>query len=80
MPRYFFHVVNGEFLPDALGVECATPDEVKAEAVIAAGEALKDQGLSVWKTGRWYMFVTDEENKTRLKLAFDAEDLTGDLS
>ncbi len=41
---------------------------------------LKDQGLKLWKTGRFYMFVADEQNKTRLKLAFDAEDLTGDLT
>lgn len=76
MSRYFFHVVNGEFLPDQVGFECATADDVKAQAVIATGEMLKDQGIKIWKTRRFYMFVTDDQNQTRLKLAFDAEDLT----
>ena len=80
MPRYFFHVVDGEFVPDTTGTECETADEVKAVAVRAAGEMIRDQGVQVWKTGRWYMFVTDEQNRTHLKLAFETEDLTGELS
>jgi hypothetical protein len=77
MPTYFFHVINGSFMPDELGTECATPEDVKNQAIIAAGEMLKDQGLGIWKTGRWDMFVADEQNKTHLKLSFTAEDLTG---
>jgi hypothetical protein len=80
MARYFFHVVNGEFMPDTEGAECATAEDVKAQAVITAGEILREQGLKVWSTGRFYMFVADDQNRTRLKLAFDAEDLTGELS
>jgi hypothetical protein len=80
MARYFFHVINGSFLPDTVGTECATEDAVKAAAVEAAGEMLRDQGLGLWKTGRWDMFVTDEKNKTHLKLSFTAEELTGTSS
>jgi hypothetical protein len=80
MARYFFHIVNGQFFPDSEGTECATADEVKAQAVIAAGEALQDQGFAFWHTGRWYMFVTDAGNNTKLKFSFEAEDLTGELS
>ena len=79
MTRYFFHVVNGSFNPDTVGIECADADEAKAQAVRAAGEMLKDLGLKVWGTNRWYMFVTDDDNRTQLKLAFDVEDLTGEL-
>ncbi len=80
MPRYFFHVVNSEFMPDPIGTECATPEDVKAMAVKAAGEMLNDQGLQLWTTGRWFMFVCDEHNKTLLKLSFEAVDMTGELS
>jgi hypothetical protein len=79
VPRYFFHVVNNHFIPDPTGIECATADEVKAQAVISAGSMLKEMGLDVWNTNRWYMFVTGEDNRTQLKLSFDAEDLTGEL-
>ena len=76
MPQYYFHVVNGEFLPYTEGVECPTLEEAKKQAVIAAGAMLKDQGLKLWKTKRYYMFVANEKNETCLKLAFDVEDLT----
>ena len=42
MPRYFFHVDDGRDIPDQEGVELAGPDEARAQAVIACGEALKD--------------------------------------
>lgn len=78
MARYFFHIVNSTFEPDTIGTECSSAEEVKSQAVKAAGEALRDQALAVWSTGRWYMFVADEQNMTRLKLEFTAEDLTAD--
>ena len=80
MPRFFFHVINGDFIPDAVGVECADGDAAKRQAVTIAGEMLRDQGLKLWRTGRFDMFVVDEQNKTQLKLSFEAEDLTGELS
>ncbi len=80
MPRYYFHVVNGEFMPDDLGHECANDEEVKAEAARTAGAMIRDQGLKLWKTGSWSMFVCDASNHTLLKLTFEAEDLTGTLS
>ncbi|NGP18460.1 DUF6894 family protein [Devosia aurantiaca] len=80
MPRYFFHVVNGEFLPDAEGMEIDALDRVKAEAIRVAGEMIRDQGFKLWQTGRYDMYVVDEQNRTQLKLSFEAEDLTGELS
>ena len=79
MPRYFFHVVNGHFMPDETGTECGSAAEVRARAVEAAGAMIQEQGFDLWKTGSWYMFVCDEANNTLLKLVFDAEDLTGQL-
>ena len=75
MPRYFFHVVDGEFIPDLNGMECATFEKAKDEAVRVAGAKLKDQGLKLWRTGRFDMFVCHEQNKTRLRLSFQAVDL-----
>lgn len=80
MPRYYFHVVNGDFFPDTEGMECATAEQIKAQAVEVAGSMLRDQGLMLWQTGRFDMFVCDEANKTHLRLSFKAEDLRGDLS
>lgn len=79
MPRFFFHVINGDFYPDNEGIECAKPEDVKANAVHIAGEMLKDQGLDLWRTQHYDMFVCDEQNKTHLRLTFHAEDLRGKL-
>ena len=80
MSRFFFHVINGDFIPDNEGMECRDAAEVKARAVEIAGAMLKDQGLTLWQTGRYDMFVCDGNNKTHLRLSFHAEDLKGDLS
>ena len=79
MARYFFHVVNGEFIPDLEGMDCKNGDAVKAEAVKIAGAMIHDQGENLWKTARLDMFVCDGKQKTHLKLSFCAEDLTGEL-
>jgi len=76
MSRYYFHVINGEFITDREGHECASLDEAKRYAVVVAGEMLKDQGLRIWKTRRYDMFVVDENGQTRLRVAFNVEDLT----
>jgi hypothetical protein len=76
MARFFFHVINGDFYPDTHGIECTKPEDVKQNAVRIAGEMLRDQGLALWRTRHYDMFVCDEANKTHLKLSFVAEDLS----
>ena len=44
MPRYFFHLKDGHEHLDRDGVELSGLDEVRTQAVIASGEALKDLG------------------------------------
>lgn len=78
VPHYFFHVVNGHLLIDRDGVDCATVHEARIEAVRAAGEMLKELGAQPWRVSHWYMFVTDEQNKTLFKLAFEVEDLSAE--
>ena len=76
MPHYYFHVVNGHFIPDNIGVVCASLNEAKAQAITSAGQMLNDQGLKTWQTGHWDMYVCDAQNKTLLKLSFTAEDVS----
>ena len=75
MSRYFFHVVNGEFIPDPHGMECSDEAKAKAEAVRIVGEMLKDQGIEMWKTKHFDMFVCDDKNQTLFKLSFAADEL-----
>jgi hypothetical protein len=76
LPLYFFHVVDGEFQVDATGTNCKGMFEVRHQAVKTAGEILADKG-GQFPTGlEWQMHVTDEANKTVLKLRFAAEEPT----
>ena len=70
MPRYFFHVHDGQDTPDEDGVELSGPDEAKGQAVIFAGEALRDKDGAFWNSGEWRMVVVDEAGATVCTLAF----------
>jgi hypothetical protein len=65
MARYFFHVHDGEDRPDDEGVELPGPEEARAEAVVATGEALRDLEGAFWDGGKeWRMTVTDSKGNT----------------
>ena len=65
MPRYFFHVHDGVDQPDTEGVEFPSPEEARAQAVTATGEALRDLDGAFWDGDReWRMTVTDWQHNT----------------
>jgi hypothetical protein len=74
MPRYFFHVMDGRAYVDNEGTELAGLDEVRSEAIRAAGEILADQGRAFWKGTKWQMTVADAAGDTVLTLRFSADD------
>jgi hypothetical protein len=74
VPLYFFHVVDGEFLVDATGTQCAGMSEVRHQAIKTAGEILADKGARFPNGLEWQMHVTNASNKTVLKLKFSAEE------
>jgi hypothetical protein len=51
MPRYFFNVYDGKDLPDSEGIELAGRNEAHRQAIITAGEMLResDRALSDWR-------------------------------
>jgi hypothetical protein len=75
MPRYFFHVIDGQFLVDTEGTECTDMAEVRSQAIQAAGQMLSDKGELLVNGQEWQMHVTDETRKTVFKLRFSAEEL-----
>ena len=44
MPRYFFHVIDGDEMLDTVGTVLAGETEARAEAIVVSGEMLKDLG------------------------------------
>ena len=60
MPLYFFHIHDGQYDHDDKGTELLGPDEARAQALVTAGEMLKDKGSQKWLGERWTMAVVDE--------------------
>ena len=73
MPRYFFHLRDGQELIDHDGTELAGADDARAHAVIHSGEILKDTGSKFWDGQEWRLWVTDEAGETVCSLRFTAE-------
>ncbi|PBB83582.1 hypothetical protein [Mesorhizobium sp. WSM3876] len=79
MPIYHFHVDNGEFNPDADGVELPDVNAARVEAVRAAGEMINDNKEAFWQhAAPWIMHVTDGENHLLFTLQFGAKIPSGD--
>jgi hypothetical protein len=53
VPRYFFHVHDSVDLLDNDGTELAGPDEARVQAVVTAGELLRDVGGRFWNSPEW---------------------------
>lgn len=77
MPRYFFHVRDSDEFIDDTGTEFPGADEARAQAVVAAGEMLRDLGPRFWNSGGWQMHVVDENGAGVCSLTFSAASRAG---
>jgi hypothetical protein len=73
MPRYFFHIIDGEEIIDNEGTVLADLDEARAEAIVVSGEMLKDLGGKFWGNGQWQIRVVDEAGDKVCALTFAAD-------
>ena len=75
MPRYFFHVRDGQDLPDTEGSELPDLRAVRDEALRSSGEMLCDtEGTAEFWTGHpWTMNVVSEHGRPVLTLRFSGE-------
>ncbi|TPI57674.1 MULTISPECIES: hypothetical protein [unclassified Mesorhizobium] len=74
MTTYYFHVDNGEFIPDGDGVDLPDLDAARQEAVRAAGEMINESKRSFWEgMTPWIMNMTDDENHLLFTLQFAAK-------
>jgi hypothetical protein len=74
MPRYFFHVSDGDDYPDLHGTELPDLSAARNEAVRFAGALLSDHGEKFWTSGEWTMRVANEDDLTLFQLTFFSTD------
>jgi hypothetical protein len=73
MPRYYFHVRDGETSIDNEGTTFTSSVAAKAQALILMGEILRDEGRNHWTEESWYLHVMDEHDETVCQLRFDSD-------
>lgn len=72
MPRYHFHVSDGDDVPDAQGTDLPDLAAVRVEALRYAGALLADAPEIFWSGEEWSMTVTDADQLTLFVLQFTA--------
>jgi hypothetical protein len=72
VPRYFFHVADGDDFVDLQGTELANLEAARREAVRLAGALLSDKPELFWASSEWVMRVTDAKNLTLFQLTLFA--------
>lgn len=74
VPRYYFHVKDGQDYPDLQGTVLAGPEEARREAVRFSGDLLCHGDPTFWSGTEWSMHVTDGSGKTIFTLLFVARE------
>jgi hypothetical protein len=65
MPRFYFHMEDGDTLLDETGAELRDIAAAKDEALQTSADVLKDglrAGAALWNGMPWQMWVTDKPN------------------
>jgi hypothetical protein len=72
MPRYFFDIRDGEFIPDPVGREFIDLEAARIQAVVISGELLKENPSRFWEGEEWQLEVRDETRRILFILTFMA--------
>ena len=70
LPRYHFNLYDGERDLDVDGIELASWQDARFEAIRYAGEVLKEDPKRIAQTGDWRMEVTDDVGLILYRLDF----------
>ncbi len=72
MPRYFFHIHDGQDYPDAEGTELPDLQAARVEAFRTSGELLRghEGSAEFWSGDDWTMNVMDEGGRPVFTLRF----------
>lgn len=73
--RYFFHLQDGLFKPDLVGIEHASLQAARSYAIDLAASVLAAQNGPTWETIDWQVTVADETGETVFTLNFFGETL-----
>jgi hypothetical protein len=62
MPRFYFHVQNGDTILDEMGIELPEVADVLHETAKATAELVAEADEKFWSSTAWKLWVTDQPN------------------
>ncbi|CAN5440093.1 hypothetical protein BH10PSE12_BH10PSE12_38460 [soil metagenome] len=74
MPRYHFHVKDGQDYQDLQGTLLPDLAAARREALRFTGALLGEEVNQFWEGTTWAMIVTDDKGNVLFNLAFQATD------
>jgi hypothetical protein len=74
MPRYFFDIRDGKFMPDDCGTDLPSLQAARVQAVAVAGELLRDDPEKFLDGDEWHIEVRDGDGLVLFTFAFVATD------
>ncbi len=63
MTHYFFDTENGDMIVDREGVDLASFQAARMEAVLLMGDLIRDREGEIWATGCLRLVVRDEDRR-----------------
>ena len=75
MPRYFFHLYDGQPELDLEGTELPDIYVAQSQAIQMSGEIMRDLGAKFWDGKNWRLEVADSGGRTLFIIHFSAEEL-----
>ena len=74
MARYFFHIQNGQEVPDETGTLLNSIADVRREAMMTVSDVLRGYEDEPWKRTDWSLRVTDEAGTSLFTLRFSMKE------
>ena len=72
MPKFFFDVTDGAFMPDVVGLELADIDAARAHAIALSVSLLTQYSPRFWKGEEWLIEARDDCGLALFTLCFRA--------
>ena len=71
MPRYFFHTQNSSRVTDTEGTNLADHQAARHEAILTAGQLMRDGVNAFWGTRPWSVTVTNDDDVVLMEISMD---------
>jgi len=73
VPRYFFHITDGQAFLDNIGTELPSLVEARREALATFGDLVKNR--EEWASDEWRIDIAEAEGRTLLTLKVRMEEI-----